>query len=144
MNIDLLTAAPLKTRISASVIEDYAAQTGLAVDFVQAVSRELEKFLWLTATTEVSLAPSPSVDALWHDFILHTRDYIAFCDRNFGKIVHHVPQRGITPDRLPRYKATVAAIEAAFGSLNSVIWPHSEQYYLEVCESSSDCNSCKS
>ena len=35
--------------------------------------------------------PSRLADELWHEFILHTRDYAAFCQTAFGRTLHHVP-----------------------------------------------------
>lgn len=35
--------------------------------------------------------PSKVVDDLWHEFILDTRAYAAFCERAFGHFFHHVP-----------------------------------------------------
>jgi hypothetical protein len=35
--------------------------------------------------------PSQVVDELWHEFILYTRDYQAFCKRAFGQFLHHTP-----------------------------------------------------
>lgn len=35
--------------------------------------------------------PSKVVDELWHQFILDTRAYRAFCDQAFGHFFHHVP-----------------------------------------------------
>ena len=35
--------------------------------------------------------PSEAVDAMWHEFILFTRAYGAFCDRAFGRFLHHTP-----------------------------------------------------
>lgn len=37
--------------------------------------------------------PSKAVDEAWHDFILMTRDYQAFCRQAFGKYLHHTPER---------------------------------------------------
>jgi hypothetical protein len=31
------------------------------------------------------------IDNMWHNFILYTHDYIAFCQRYFGEYLHHVP-----------------------------------------------------
>lgn len=31
------------------------------------------------------------MDDMWHNFILHTRDYAEFCQNYFGEFVHHVP-----------------------------------------------------
>jgi hypothetical protein len=35
--------------------------------------------------------PSQAVDDAWHAFILFTRGYQAFCDRAFGRFLHHTP-----------------------------------------------------
>jgi len=35
--------------------------------------------------------PSQVVDDLWHEFILHTREYEAFCKQAFGGLLHHTP-----------------------------------------------------
>ena len=35
--------------------------------------------------------PSRVVDEAWHEFILHTRGYQAWCDSAFGKLMHHTP-----------------------------------------------------
>ena len=35
--------------------------------------------------------PSRAVDVAWHEFILLTRDYHAFCDEAFGHYLHHSP-----------------------------------------------------
>ena len=41
--------------------------------------------------------PSKAVDALWHEFILHTRGYQAFCARAFGRMLHHTPAEALGP-----------------------------------------------
>ncbi|MCZ4279663.1 hypothetical protein O4H49_02660 [Kiloniella laminariae] len=35
--------------------------------------------------------PSQVVDVAWHEFILFTRDYGEFCERAFGRFLHHTP-----------------------------------------------------
>lgn len=46
--------------------------------------------------------PSQVVDDLWHEFILFTRNYQAFCNKAFGGYMHHTPAvalgRGQTDD----------------------------------------------
>jgi len=41
--------------------------------------------------------PSKAVDALWHEFILHTRGYEAYCRRAFGRLLHHTPAEALPP-----------------------------------------------
>lgn len=38
--------------------------------------------------------PSKAVDTAWHEFILLTKNYADFCDKAFGKFLHHVPHDG--------------------------------------------------
>lgn len=39
--------------------------------------------------------PSRIVDDLWHEFILDTRAYAAFCQQAFGGFFHHIPSGGM-------------------------------------------------
>jgi hypothetical protein len=43
--------------------------------------------------------PSQVADDLWHEFILYTRNYEAFCNRAFGRFLHHTPAVVLGPDR---------------------------------------------
>ena len=43
--------------------------------------------------------PSQVADDLWHEFILYTRNYQAFCSRAFGRFLHHTPAVALGPDR---------------------------------------------
>ncbi len=43
--------------------------------------------------------PSTVVDDLWHEMLLHTRDYAAFCDAAFARFLHHEPESTMTPDQ---------------------------------------------
>jgi len=51
--------------------------------------------------------PSQVVDVAWHEFILSTRDYQEFCQKAFGRFLHHTPaeamqQTGKGPDGIKR------------------------------------------
>jgi hypothetical protein len=39
--------------------------------------------------------PSQAVDVLWHELILHTRQYQQFCDKAIGRFLHHVPSEAM-------------------------------------------------
>lgn len=67
---------------------------------------EVLKYLWLTQkhardlqTAEaehlpkhcVMLLSMREIDEMWHEFILVTKDYMNFCDKYFGKYLHHMP-----------------------------------------------------
>ncbi len=56
---------------------------------------ELKRFLALSLIKDTRSGNgmySSDVDNLWHAFILHTPDYMSFCDKYFGKYLHHVPE----------------------------------------------------
>jgi hypothetical protein len=43
--------------------------------------------------------PSQVVDDLWHEFILYTKNYDAFCARAFGRFLHHTPAVVLTKSK---------------------------------------------
>lgn len=56
-------------------------------------SRGLRQFFvaYLMSGKEFMAMPSVAADALWHEFILYTREYKDFCRRAFGEFLHHSP-----------------------------------------------------
>lgn len=77
------------TNIPTNVVERYALRANITIDEALNVFSRLEDFLAQGARR--SLSPDQEVDAAWHEFILHTRDYAAFCQDRFGHFIHHVP-----------------------------------------------------
>lgn len=67
-----------------------AAHEELAVDALKDYFR-----IALEARRKLVAMPSKAVDALWHEFILSTHDYHAFCKKAFGYYLHHVPQEAM-------------------------------------------------
>ena len=57
------------------------------------VSRGLRQFFlaYLMGGKRYVSMPSQVADDLWHEFILYTREYDAFCRRAFGGFLHHTP-----------------------------------------------------
>lgn len=41
--------------------------------------------------------PSQAADELWHEFILYTKAYDAFCRNAFGRFLHHTPAAVLAP-----------------------------------------------
>jgi len=66
---------------------------GLDLKQCQIVSLALRQFFLahLKSGRQYVSMPSQVADELWHEFILHTRNYDAFCRRAFGKFLHHTP-----------------------------------------------------
>ncbi|WP_028312005.1 glycine-rich domain-containing protein [Derxia gummosa] len=57
------------------------------------VERALRQFFlaYLRGGRRFVAMPSQAADDLWHEFILYTRNYDAFCRRAFGRFLHHTP-----------------------------------------------------
>jgi hypothetical protein len=49
--------------------------------------------------------PSVAVDALWHEMVLHTREYQEFCDQALGRFLHHVPESSMTGEEAAANRA---------------------------------------
>lgn len=66
---------------------------GLARKDSALVSRGLRQFFvaYLMSGNRYVAMPSQVADDLWHEFILYTREYDAFCRRAFGSFLHHTP-----------------------------------------------------
>jgi len=65
------------------------------------VSRGLRQFFlaYLMSGKKYVSMPSQVADDLWHEFILYTREYDAFCRRAFGGFLHHTPAVVLSKDR---------------------------------------------
>lgn len=65
------------------------------------VSKGLRQFFtaYLKGGLKPVSMPSEVVDDLWHEFILYTQSYQAFCDKAFGKFLHHQPAVMLSPER---------------------------------------------
>jgi hypothetical protein len=69
------------------------------VALVEAATRQWFRILARRPTARLWLAmPSTLADDMWHEFLLHTRDYAAFCDTAFRRFLHHLPESAITPE----------------------------------------------
>lgn len=65
----------------------------LALKDEHLVARALREFFLIHLRTQPLMIgmPSKAVDALWHAFILDSREYHVFCRKAFGQYFHHVP-----------------------------------------------------
>lgn len=72
-----------------------------------------------------ALVPSAAVDIGWHMFILHTRDYAAFCEDVAGFFIHHVPTDDTgepAGDPVGVLDRTVSAIQEAGYLVDPELW----------------------
>ena len=47
--------------------------------------------------TDRGYVPPKAIDNGWHEFLLYTEDYANFCDRYFGRFLHHRPYQPEAP-----------------------------------------------
>ena len=82
--------APLPRHLGAKLCAQYPQLTARDAELVL---RGLRQFFLAYSRSNRRFVGMPSkvVDAAWHDFILHTRGYAAWCDTAFGRLLHHTP-----------------------------------------------------
>ncbi len=77
-------------KIRAQVRERYPHLTGEEAD--QVIQGLRDYFLICNDAGKRFISmPSQAVDTAWHEFILFTREYQDFCDKAFGRFLHHCP-----------------------------------------------------
>lgn len=67
------------------------------------------------------IAPSVEIDEFWHEFILDTHRYRAFCDRVYGRYMDHCPDDTYS-GMWPPYERTKALYAASFGTPDPRYW----------------------
>jgi hypothetical protein len=69
----------------------------LTVKDCQLVGNALRQFFmaYLKSGRRFVAMPSQVADELWHEFILYTRNYDQFCQKAFGRFLHHTPAAGL-------------------------------------------------
>lgn len=83
-----LVGWPLWTQLTGRIAQD----NEMSWEAAEGILNEALNFLRLVAASSGrTYTPSAQVDLGWHAFILHTRDYAAFCQSLAGRFIHHVP-----------------------------------------------------
>jgi hypothetical protein len=114
-------------------VTTYIKHIGCNVSTAHQHFEELVKFLTVSNECRELCAPSANLDVAWHDFILCTKDYEEFCQRTFGRTIHHRPSS--KPEAVA-YGRTRASAEQRFGQLDLYMWP------LDTALAG-DCSDCK-
>ncbi|MFG2114840.1 glycine-rich domain-containing protein [Streptomyces sp. NPDC048718] len=88
-----LVEPPLFQRLAAFC----AAEYGMELPLAEAVMDQGLAFLWTMGSTGKGdvMAPSRQVDPAWHTFMLHSQEYAQWCEKNFGRFLHHAPNSKI-------------------------------------------------
>lgn len=93
---------------------------------LEEMEREVKRFLALVLFEPAAahrIVVSEKIDALWHFFILHTREYRRFCAEVYGAYLNHVPilphsKRELGPD----YQRTKEMYQRYFGPPPAHLW----------------------
>jgi hypothetical protein len=95
--------------------------------------RELLRYLWLVESDRTRAWPMTSlrVDEAWHQFVLFTVEYAAFCRRFFGRFLHHAP-KGAPAARAAR-EATRGELVAKYAALYGEPLPEVWSDEASVC-----------
>lgn len=87
---NFLRHAPLPQFLRRKLRDTYPQLSGKDVELVE---RGLRQFFvaCLRSRRKFVAMPSQVVDAMWHEFILHTRAYRDWCELTLGWFLHHTP-----------------------------------------------------
>lgn len=135
---------PPPPEVAAAVAARIAKDESVSVDTARHWFEEMLRFLALIgargepAGKGERVVPSRAVDAAWHAFILHTRAYSGYCERQFGRYIHHEPNppadggaqdddselRAQEASEMYEYLLTRVLMQKRYGQLNEVLWPN--------------------
>ncbi|MCH5717193.1 glycine-rich domain-containing protein [Niabella hibiscisoli] len=99
-------------------------------DFTELAILEYKKFMYLAATSDMMVSPSGVIDVVWHQHLIFTESYEAFC-KMLGKKIQHVPSTHNKED-FQKFRSakerTAQLYEEAFGTPPSTIWACDTMY----------------
>lgn len=83
-------------------------------------------------------AVSDNIDPFWHAHILHTREYVAFCERVYGQFIHHDPLNHADDEQVAQvarlYEHTSQVYRRMFSYINDEFYPTDVPEYRLVCK----------
>jgi hypothetical protein len=86
--------APFPRFLKKKLLETYPHFSAKDCDLVERGLRQF--FLACSRSKKQFVAmPSKAVDAMWHEFILHTKGYEAWCSMALGYFLHHTPAEAL-------------------------------------------------
>jgi hypothetical protein len=102
------------------VIERHAQDQGVSPDLAARRFEGLKQFLAVAATMPGRKVTSAPIDAMWHTFLLFTKDYRVFCIDYLGRFIEHEPFEVAAPWA---YALTRERAASLIGSLDQELWP---------------------
>jgi hypothetical protein len=124
-------------RLVSRIIKDEDVERALA----ERIMNEALGFLELCANEpDGKHSPSATVDIGWHTFILYTREYAAFCQRDAGRFIHHEPTDVPGMDYTgANDSAYTMQVMLARGPVDKMLWTHAADCNSSGCHGG-DCN----
>lgn len=120
----------------------FSEKKRIALDESAFLFTETKKLLWFMAQRSADAGPfvifseQGIIDEYWHEFILITKDYHAFCDFYFGRYIHHTPQlanadspattdsKAYIADKHSSLRRTMTEVAAVLGAETVIVWYH--------------------
>ncbi len=113
---------PMTRKRRRAFVESYEFPVALRAKLRQRLDNEHQVAVALEGLREWYLAclhaggetlgmPSRAVDVAWHEMILMTRTYHAFCERAFGHYLHHSPEAIMDEPMRDSLARTLAAVD---------------------------------
>lgn len=99
-------------------------------NFTELAVLEYKKFMYLAAISDMMVSPSGIIDVVWHQHLIFTQSYEAFCTV-VGKRIQHVPSTHNREDfqRFRQAKERTRQLyEETFGNPPSAIWACDTMY----------------
>jgi hypothetical protein len=119
----------------------YQNKLGLDEQQARQLFDDTKRFLFLCGTVPGKWSPTKIIDEGWHNMILFTQDYADFCQRFFGRFIHHSPHKMANPDRTGSSPAeTREAARNLFGSELSANWSPTFATSVECSKSGCNCS----
>ena len=108
--------------------------TNLSEDKAKQGLKEVLCFLSLIHFSKQKLTPSHLVDLVWHEFILFTRLYHNYCQKEFGRFIHHQPG-GEDNENKRNFKKTLQLYCLYIGEPSAHFWGDmaTEMYHEAQC-----------
>lgn len=103
-------------------VEERLRAKGISAEDAAERTRELTRFLALSAEHGELPMISSAVDEAWHAFLLFTREYEEFCRTQFGRFLHHCPTTSRTVDTGLTREEFVRLYEETFGAGIPALW----------------------
>lgn len=125
--------------------ESYGFSTRLAyenswtVAFTNGAINEYKKFMYLAATSTTMVSPSAIVDIVWHQHLIYTNSYTAFCSI-LGKRIEHIPSNHSKKERERFFIAkqqTKLLYEENFGPQPELFWHFEDELQSLILSKSS-------